>query len=32
MNKELVKAYIDAQPIKIVTKLDLNKESWSTIR
>ena len=26
MNKELVKAYIDAQPIKVVTKLDLNKE------
>ena len=26
MNKELVKAYIDAQPIKVVTKLDLDKE------
>ena len=26
MNKELVKAYIDAQQIKVVTKLDLEKE------
>ena len=26
MNKELVKEYIDAQPIKVVTKLDLGRE------
>lgn len=26
MNKELVKAYIDSQPVKVVTKLDLEKE------
>lgn len=26
MNKELVKSYIDGQPIKVVTKLDLDKE------
>lgn len=29
MNKELVKEYIDAQPIKAVTKLDLARENWS---
>jgi len=26
MNKELVKSYIDGQPIKVVTKLDLDRE------
>ena len=26
MNKELVKEFIDSQPIKVVTKLDLDRE------